>query len=84
MVGVHPDAKAHPQHAFFTRSEGGQNAGCGFLQVFLNGAVQGQHGILVFDEIAKLAVFFVPNRGFQGNRFLGDFHDLAHFLEGHL
>ena len=47
-------------------------------------AVQRQDGVLVFDEIAKLAVFFVANRRFQRNRLLGDFHHLAHFFKRHL
>ena len=84
MIGIHPDAEAHAQHALLPWGQRGQNAGRGFLQVFLNGAVQRQDGVLVFDEIAKLAVFLIPDRGFQRNRFLGDLHHLADLFQRHL
>ena len=84
MVGVHADAKAHAQHAFLAGRERGQNAGRGFLQVFLNGAVERQNGVLVLDEIAKLAVFLVADGGFQRNRLLGDLHHLADLFQRHL
>ena len=37
VVGVHADAEAHAQDAFFARCQRGQHAGGGFFQVFLNG-----------------------------------------------
>jgi len=84
MVGVHADAKAHAQHAFFARRQRCQNPRRGFFQVFLNCAVQGQDGVLVFDEVAELAVFLVADGGFEGNRLLGDFHHLADLFQRHL
>ena len=84
MIGVHADAETHPEDTLLARGEAGQNAGRGFLEVFLNGAVERQHGILVFDEIAKLAVLLVPDGGFERDRLLGDLHHLAHLLQRHL
>ena len=30
MVGIHANPETHPQHAFLTRGQAGQNARCGF------------------------------------------------------
>ena len=84
VVGVHADAEPHPQNPFLARGERGQNPRGRFLEVFLNGAVQWQHGILVLDEIAQLAVFLVADWRFKADRLFGDFHHLTNFFERHL
>ena len=80
VIGVHPDAEAHPQHAFFARGEGRQHAGDGFLEVRLNRGIHRDDRVLVLDEIAKMAVLLVADRRFEGDRLLGDLHHLAHLL----
>jgi hypothetical protein len=42
VVGVHADAEAHAEHAFFARRERGQHAGGGFAQVGLDRSINGQ------------------------------------------
>ncbi|EDQ03721.1 hypothetical protein OIHEL45_00375 [Sulfitobacter indolifex HEL-45] len=84
MVSVHADAKTHPQDTFLTRGERRQHAGCGFLQVLLNGGIQRQHCVLVFDEVAKLAVFLVADWRLEADRLLGNLHHLADLFERHL
>src|SRR3954463_8263653 len=39
VIGVHADAEAHAQHAFFARGERRQHARGGFTQVRLDGGV---------------------------------------------
>jgi hypothetical protein len=52
VVGVHADAKAHAQHPFFAWRQAGQHAGCGFVQVRLDGGVDGEMALLLvwWDE----------------------------------
>ena len=83
MVSVHADAETHAQHALFARCQRGEHAGCGLAQVRLDRRVNRQDGVLVFDEVAKMAVFFIANRRFQRDRFFGDLHHLADFFERH-
>lgn len=73
VVGVHADAKAHPQNAFLTRSKRGQNPRCRLLQVLLNSRIQRQNGVLILDEVAKLAVFLVADGRLKADRLFGDF-----------
>ena len=54
VVGVHADAEAHAQHAFFARGERGQHARRGFAQVGLDRGVDRQDGVLVLDEVAEV------------------------------
>ena len=54
VVGVHADAKAHAQHAFFARGEGGEHTGCGLFEVLLDRRIERQNRVLVLDEIAQL------------------------------
>ncbi len=54
VVGVHADAEAHAQHAFFARGQAGQHAGRGFAQVGLDRGIDRQNRVLVLDEIAEM------------------------------
>lgn len=83
MVGVHADAETHAQNTFFTRRQRGENAGRRLAQVGLNGGVDRQQRVLVFDEVAKMRILFVTHRGFERNRLLGDFQNLAHLFKRH-
>ncbi len=84
MICVHTDAKPHPQHTFLARRQRRQNTCRRFLQVFLNSTVQRKNCIAIGDEIAQLAVLFVPDRCFQRNRLFGNFHHFTHFFQRHL
>ncbi len=54
VVGVHADAKAHTQHAFFARGQRGQHARGGLAQVGLDRGIDGEDRVLVLDEIAEV------------------------------
>ena len=83
VVGVHADAEAHAQDAFLTRRQGGQDPRRGFAQIGLDGGVQRDDGVLVLDEVTQMAVFLIPDRGFEADRLLGDLQDLADLFERH-
>src|SRR3546814_11116720 len=71
VVGVHPDAETHAQHAFLARGERREDAGDRFLEVRLHRGVDRDDRILVLDEIAEVAVFLVADRGFEADRQIG-------------
>src|SRR3546814_18521460 len=62
VVGVHPDAETHAQHAFLARGERREDAGDRFLEVRLQRGVDRGDRLLVLDEIAEVAVFLVADR----------------------
>jgi len=72
VIGIHPDAKPHAQHALFAGRERGQHPGRGFAQVGLDGGVDWQDGVLVLDEIAEVGILLVADRGFERQWLLGD------------
>src|SRR6266436_3392001 len=84
VVGVHADAEAHAQDAFLARGERGQHSGRGLAQVRLDRGVDRQHRVLVLNEIAEVRILLVADRGFERDRFLGDFQALAYLLDGHV
>src|SRR5579864_1336823 len=71
VISVHADAEAHAQHALLARSERREDASDGFLKIGLDRGVDGDHRILVLDEVTKVAVLLVANRRFKADRFLG-------------
>src|SRR5262245_48124552 len=72
VVGIHADAEAHAQHALLAGRQGCQHARRGFAQIGLNRGVDRQDRVLVLDEIAKVGILLVADRGFQRQRLLGD------------
>ena len=54
VVGVHADAEAHAEHAFFARGERGQDARGGLAQIGLDRSINGEDRVLVLDEIAEV------------------------------
>ena len=54
VVGVHADAEAHAQHAFFARGERSQHARGGLAQVGLDRGVDRQDRVLLLDEFAEV------------------------------
>src|SRR5579864_4881307 len=83
VVGVHADAEAHAQHALLARRERREHARRGLAQVRLDRGVDRQHRVLVLDEIAEVGILLVADRGFEGDRLLGDLQHLAHLLQRH-
>src|ERR1700759_1253184 len=83
VVGVHADAEAHAEYAFFAGGERGQHAGGGFREVALDRGVDWQDRVLVLDEIAEMRVFLITNGGFKRQRFFRDLENLADLLQGH-
>ena len=81
VVGIHPDTKPHAQHALFTGRQRGQNPCCGFPQVRMDCGIRRQQCVLVFDEIAQMAVFFVSDWGFQRDRLFRNLQNLADFFQ---
>src|SRR5699024_780569 len=64
--------------------EAGQGVVGGFTQRFARGGFGGGDGVGVFDESTQVRVVVVAERGFHGDRFLGDLADLAHLVFRHL
>ena len=83
VVGVHADAEAHAQHALLARRQRGQDAGRRLAQIGLDGGVERQHRVLVFDEVAEVGILLVADRRFEADRLLGDLHHLANLLQRH-
>ena len=70
VVGVHADAEAHAQHAFFARGQRGEHARGGLAQVRLDGGVDRQDRVLVLDEVAEVRILLVADRRFERERLL--------------
>src|SRR6185437_7734198 len=80
MVGVHADAEAHAQYALLAGGQGRQHPGRALTQVALDRRLERDHGILVLDEIAEMAVLLVADRRLEADRLLGDLQHLSHLL----
>src|SRR6266849_3737103 len=83
VVGVHADAEAHAEYAFFARGQRRQNPGSGFAKVALDRGVDGQDRVLVLDEIAEMRVFLVAHWSLQRQRLFRDFQNFSNLLQGH-
>ena len=82
MIGVHADPEAHAQHAFLARRQGGQHPGCRLAKIRLDRGVDRQNRILVLDEIAKMGILLVADRGFSETGSLAIFKTLRTFSSG--
>src|SRR5208282_2538282 len=72
VVGVHADAEAHAQHAFFARYEKSENARRGLAQVRLDRGVDRQDRVLVLDEVAEVGILLAADRRFEREWLLGN------------
>jgi hypothetical protein len=77
VIGVHADAEAHAQHALLARRKAGQHPRGGLAQIGLDRGVDGEHRVLVLDEIAEIRIFLIADRGFERDRLLGELLDQA-------
>src|SRR3990172_1025814 len=82
VVGMLPDAEPPAKHFFLAVRQGVQHPADLLVQVFPYRRVEGGRDLLVLDKIAEVAVLFLADRRFEGDRLLGDLHDLAHLLHG--
>ena len=73
VVGVHADAKAHAQDAFFAGRERSEHAGGGFAQVGVDRRIDRQHRVAVLDEVAKEPISLETPIGDEEDSHLGDF-----------
>src|ERR1700733_4500973 len=81
MLGTILQAKAHLDHAFFPRGQGTQHLRGVFLQVHADDCFGRRNRLAIFNEDAKMRIFFLANRSFKRDRFLCDlehFADLGH------
>ena len=82
MIGGLADPKPFSQDLFLARRKRFQRAVDLPLQVIANGRFQRRHGLLVFNEIAQMAVFFLTDRCFERNRLAGDLQNLPTLSSG--
>ena len=71
-------AEAQFQHFPFTAAQGAQHLIQLFTQQREGSGICRSRGIVVFDEVAQMGIFFFADRRFQGNRFLGNLHDFPY------
>src|SRR5690606_33338055 len=75
------DAEAHAKHLFFSRSKSLEHFASLVTQVQADDRLRGVHGVLVFDEVAQVAIVFLTNRSLKADRLLGDLEYLPDFIE---
>src|SRR6187431_3042363 len=71
----------HLDNALLTWSQSVQDLFGHFLQVDVDDGICWRNNSAIFDEVAEMRIFFLADRGFEGDRLLRDFHDLAHFRD---
>src|SRR5215470_4290400 len=71
------EAEAHLDDALFALCQCAQDLRGVLLQVDADNGVGRRYGHAVFDEVAKVRIFFFANRRFERDRFLRDLEDLA-------
>src|SRR5579862_7764511 len=70
VVAVRAKAKAHAQHALFTRGQRGEYPRCGLAQVRLDRSVDRQDSVWVLDQVAQVGVPLLADRRLKRERFL--------------
>ena len=81
VIGFFADAEPHAQDLFFARRQSRQNFAGLFLQVDIHHRIGRRDNSLILDEVAEMTVFLLADGRFEGNRLLGDFQNLADFVE---
>src|ERR1700683_3210739 len=81
VVPVRTEAKAHAQHALFTRGQRGEYPRGGLAQILLDRSIDWQDSVCVLDHVAKGGVPLLPDRCFERERLLGDLQGLAYPFE---
>src|SRR5437870_565034 len=76
--------EAEPQHLLLAGRERVEDLVRLLTQGDADDRLHGRHDLLVLDEIAEVAVFFLADRGLQGNRLLRDLQDFPHLVDWHV
>src|SRR6266496_1976524 len=84
VVALLADAEAHPEHLLLARRERGEHLPRLLGQVHVDDRVRRGDERLVLDEVAKVAVLFLPDGGLEADRLLRDLEDLADLVERQL
>jgi len=74
------EAKTHQQHLAFAEGKIVQGIVYLFAQDQMGSGFGRGEGVLVFDEVGEMAVFFFADRGLQGEGFGSDADDLGDTL----
>src|SRR3990172_3670658 len=80
VVGMLPDAEPPAKHFFLAVRQGVQHPADLLMQVLSYGRIERRGHLLVLNKVTEVAVLFLADRRLEGDRFLGDLHDLAHLL----
>ena len=83
VVGIHVDAKAHPQYFRFARCKASEHRVRGFLEARGRCRVDGRVYCRILNEVTQVRILIVTNRRFHRNGFLRDFQHFANFVLGH-
>src|SRR5262249_36490601 len=78
------EAEAQPQHLLLARRERVQDLVGLLAQGEADDRLDGRDDLLVLDEIAQMAVFFLADRRLQRDRLLRDFENFAHLVDRHV
>ena len=76
--------KTQTQHLFLTRGQALQHTGQLLFEQSVAGSLCGYGGILIGNEVAKVAVLLLTDGRFQADRLLGNTHNLAHLIYRHI
>src|SRR3984957_12225910 len=77
MLGAILQAEAHLNHTLFARSQSTQYLRGIFLQVDADHRFGRRDRLAIFDEVAKMRIFFLADRSLERDRFLCDLEHLA-------
>src|SRR6202522_1746314 len=77
MLGAILQAEAHLDHTLFARRQSTQHLRGVFLQVDADHRFGRRHCLAIFDEVAKMRIFFLADRSLERDRFLCDLEHLA-------
>src|SRR5512142_3227884 len=81
VVGLLPDAEAHPEDLLLARRERGEDLPRLLGQVHVDDRVRGGDDRLVLDEVAQVAVLLLADGRLERAGLLRDLEDLANLVE---
>src|SRR5438445_12293151 len=84
MLATVRKAEAQPQDLLLARRERIEDLVGLLAQGQTDDRLHRRDDLLVFDEVAEMAVFFLADRRLQGDRLLSDLQDLPHLVDRHV